>query len=40
MFYEHDKYNYESGRVLWAYGFNYCFTFQDAMDRQVGDTYL
>ncbi|XP_043236686.1 uncharacterized protein LOC122389072 isoform X1 [Amphibalanus amphitrite] len=35
VFYEHDQFNYESGKVLWAYGFNYCFTFREDMDKQV-----
>lgn len=35
VFFEHDRYNFESGRVLWSYGFNYCFTFKADFDRQV-----
>jgi len=35
VFFEHDQYNYDAGRVIWSYGFNYCFTFKSDFDRQV-----
>ncbi|KAF0306269.1 hypothetical protein FJT64_022189 [Amphibalanus amphitrite] len=45
VFFEHDQFNYDAGRVLWSYGFNYCFTFKADFDQQtssirrVGDYY-
>ncbi|XP_037075006.1 uncharacterized protein LOC119096285 [Pollicipes pollicipes] len=35
VFFEHDQFNYQAGRVIWSYGFNYCFTFKADFDKQV-----